>query len=102
MKSSNGSIRRRSNLNQRAGPHRAQAARRGSGARVQDRLRRRSRVIDLVSGPLLRTSSQWQPIFAGIPPDLRVVSKLVKIKCDLILVCKIYLIFAVNYLIFQC
>ena len=36
------------------------------------------------------------PIFAGIPPALRVVSNLVKIKCDLIFGCKIYFIFIVK------
>ena len=35
-------------------------------------------------------------IFAGIPPEFRVVSKLIKIKCDLIFGCKLYLIFVVN------
>ena len=42
------------------------------------------------------------PIFAGIPPELRVVSKLVKIKCDLIFYCEICLIVVVNYLIDEC
>ena len=40
----------------------------------------------------------------GIPPELGVVSKLVKIKCDLIFGCKHILVFnfVINYLIFEC
>ena len=43
-------------------------------------------------------------VFAGIPPESGVVSKLVKIKCDLNFGCKLllYLIFVVIFLIFQC
>ena len=62
----------------------------------------------LLSGPR-RTFARWfvevtkaSLDFAGFPPELRMVSKLVKIKCDLIFGCKIYLIFVVNYFIFQC
>ena len=55
-----------------------------------------------------KVNRRISPIFAGIPPELSVVSEVVKIKCDLIFGCKIYLMFVkrekymVNYLIFEC
>ena len=49
---------------------------------------------------LLNLSNLW-PNFAGIPPELGVVSKLLKIKCDLVFGCKIYLIFMINDIILE-
>ena len=49
---------------------------------------------------LSNLSNLW-PNFAGIPPELGVVSKLLKIKCDLIFGCKLYLIFMINDIILE-
>ena len=50
---------------------------------------------------LLLDFAKFWPMFAGIPPELRVVSKLVKIKWDLMFGYKIDVMFMVNDLIFQ-
>ena len=49
---------------------------------------------------LLDFAKVW-PIFAGIPPELRVVSKLVNIKCDLIFGCKNMFDFCDEF-VFEC